>query len=160
MITLYHGSNVEINKIDLSLSRRGKDFGCGFYLNADKQQAIEMAVRTSNRMRTGSPVVTAFEFDDSILSTDILKIKIFEDYTTDWADFILMNRKNFSEEPVHQYDIVVGPIADDTVGVQIRRYIMGYISIEKLIEELKYRGNHSVQYFFATESAIKLLKKL
>lgn len=37
---------------------------------------------------------------------------------------------------------------------------MGYISIEKLIEELKYRGNHSVQYFFATESAIKLLKKL
>lgn len=160
MITLYHGSNVEINKIDLSLSRKGKDFGCGFYLNADKQQAIEMAVRTSNRMRTGSPVVTAFEFDDSILSTDILKIKIFEDYTTDWADFILMNRKNFSEEPVHQYDIVVGPIADDTVGVQIRRYIMGYISIEKLIEELKYRGNHSVQYFFATESAIKLLKKL
>lgn len=160
MITLYHGSNVEINKIDLSLSRRGKDFGCGFYLNADKQQAIEMAVRTSNRMRTGSPVVTAFEFDDSILSTDILKIKIFEDYTTDWADFILMNRNNLSEEPVHQYDIVVGPIADDTVGVQIRRYIMGYISIEKLIEELKYRGNHSVQYFFATESAIKLLKKL
>lgn len=160
MITLYHGSNVEINKIDLSLSRRGKDFGCGFYLNADKQQAMEMAVRTSNRMRTGSPVVTAFEFDDSILSTDILKIKIFEDYTTDWADFILINRKNLSEEPVHQYDIVVGPIADDTVGVQIRRYIMGYISIEKLIEELKYRGNHSVQYFFATESAIKLLKKL
>lgn len=89
-----------------------------------------------------------------------MKIKIFEDYTTDWADFILMNRKNLSEEPVHQYDIVVGPIADDTVGVQIRRYIMGYISIEKLIEELKYRGNHSVQYFFATESAIKLLKKL
>lgn len=160
MITLYHGSNVEINKIDLSLSRKGKDFGCGFYLNADKQQAMEMAVRTSNRMRTGSPVVTAFEFDDSILSADILKIKIFEDYTTDWADFILMNRNNLSEEPVHQYDIVVGPIADDTVGVQIRRYIMGYISIEKLIEELKYRGNHSVQYFFATESAIKLLKKL
>lgn len=56
-----------------------------------------MAVRTSNRMRTGSPVVTDFEFDDSILSTDILKIKIFEDYTTDWADFILMNRKNLSE---------------------------------------------------------------
>ncbi len=52
MITLYHGSNVEKNKIDLSLSRKGKDLGCGFYLNADKKQAIEMAVRTSNRMRT------------------------------------------------------------------------------------------------------------
>ncbi|MBQ8225377.1 MAG: DUF3990 domain-containing protein [Bacteroides sp.] len=39
MITLYHGSNVEITQIDLSLSRKGKDFGCGFYLNASKQQA-------------------------------------------------------------------------------------------------------------------------
>ena len=40
------------------------------------------------------------------------------------------------------------------------RFIMGYISIEKLIEELKYKGNHSVQYFFATEAAINLLKKV
>lgn len=31
MITLYHGSNVEIGQIDLSLSRKGKDFGCGLY---------------------------------------------------------------------------------------------------------------------------------
>ena len=41
MITLYHGSNVDIEKIDLSLSRKGKDFGCGFYLNANKQQAMD-----------------------------------------------------------------------------------------------------------------------
>ena len=60
---------------------------------------------------------------------------------------------------INQYDIVIGPIANDTVGEQIRRFIMGYISIENLIEELKFKGNHSVQYFFATEAAIKLLKK-
>ena len=71
-----------------------------------------------------------------------------------------MNRKNLSDSPAHKYDIVIGPIANDTVGVQIRRFIMGYISIEKLIEELKYRGNHSVQYFFANEVAIKYLKKV
>ena len=159
MITLYHGSNIEINQIDLSLSRKGKDFGCGFYLNANKQQAIEMAVRTANRMKTGSPVVSTFEFDETILSLDELKIKIFEDYSIEWAEFILMNRKNLSDRPAHPYDIVIGPIANDTVGVQIRRFIMGYISIEKLIEELKFKGNHSVQYFFATEAAIKLLKK-
>lgn len=47
MITLYHGSNVDIEKIDLSLSRKGKDFGCGFYLNANKQQAMDMAIRTT-----------------------------------------------------------------------------------------------------------------
>ena len=53
----------------------------------------------------------------------------------------------------------IGPIANDTVGVQIRRFIMGYISMEKLIEELKYRDNHSVQYFFGTPKAINLLHR-
>ena len=86
MITLYHGSNIEINQIDLSLSRKGKDFGCGFYLNANKQQATEMAVRTANRMKAGSAVVSAFEFDETILSLDELKIKIFEDYSIEWAE--------------------------------------------------------------------------
>lgn len=159
MITLYHGSNIEINQIDLSLSRKGKDFGCGFYLNANKQQAMDMAVRTANRMKAGSPIISAFEFDDSILSNNELNIKIFEDYSVEWAEFILMNRKNLSDSQAHPYDIVIGPIANDTVGVQIRRFIMGYISIEKLIEELKFKGNHSVQYFFATEAAINLLQK-
>lgn len=160
MITLYHGSNVEIDQINLSLSRKGKDFDCGFYLNANKQQAMEMAIRTANRMRTGSPIVSAFDFDDSVLSKNNLNIKIFDDYSVEWAEFILMNRKNLSDSPAHPYDIVIGPIANDTVGVQIRRFIMGYISIERLIEELKFKGNHSVQYFFATEAAINLLQKV
>lgn len=160
MITLYHGSNVEINQIDLSHSRKGKDFGCGFYLNANKQQATEMAIRTAKRMRAGSPIVSAFEFDDSILFKNGLNVKVFDDYSEEWAEFILMNRKNLSDSPAHTYDIVIGPIANDTVGVQIRRFIMGYISIEKLIEELKYRGNHSIQYFFASKAAINLLKKV
>lgn len=40
MIILYHGSNVKINSIDLSKSKKGKDFGCGFYLNANREQAF------------------------------------------------------------------------------------------------------------------------
>lgn len=47
MIRLYHGSNVDIEQIDLSRSKRGKDFGQGFYLNANSDQAMEMAVRTT-----------------------------------------------------------------------------------------------------------------
>ena len=54
MLKLYHGSNVEIDKIDLCRSRKGKDFGCGFYLNPNKEQAMEMAVRTSKRMQEAS----------------------------------------------------------------------------------------------------------
>lgn len=75
-------------------------------------------------------------------------IKIFPDYSEEWAEFVVRNRKNISDIPSHPYDIVIGPIADDTVGVQIRRYIMGYLSSPRLVEELKYRGDRASQYFF------------
>ena len=110
---------------------------------------------------TGRPIVNAYTFDDSVINNSKdLKIKIFDDYSVEWAEFVLMNRKNMSEAPSHSYDIVIGPIANDTVGVQIRRYIMGYISIDNLISELRFHGNHAVQYYFGTEKAIKLLNKI
>ena len=37
---LYHGSNVEIECVDLARGRRGKDFGKGFYANPDYMQAV------------------------------------------------------------------------------------------------------------------------
>lgn len=161
MITLYHGSNVEIEQIDLSRSKRGKDFGRGFYLNANRQQALDMAKRTVRTLSVGCPIVNAFEFDDTVLSrTSGLNVKIFDDYCEEWAEFILLNRSNNSDTPAHPYDIVIGPIANDTVGVQIRRFINGFIPMSVLIEELRFRGNHAVQYFFGTERAIQLLKKV
>jgi hypothetical protein len=42
---LYHGTNVELNEIDLSKSKVGKDFGCGFYLSANRDLAWELAKR-------------------------------------------------------------------------------------------------------------------
>lgn len=108
MLKLYHGSNVKIDKIDLRLSRKGKDFGCGFYLNPDKNQAMEMAIRTSRRMMEGEPVVNTFLFDDSVLydNTHKLSIKIFNGYSEEWARFIFQNRNNLSTNPIHSYDIV------------------------------------------------------
>ena len=43
MIYLYHGSNVGIDVPDLAHSKPFKDFGSGFYLSADEQQAWDMA---------------------------------------------------------------------------------------------------------------------
>ena len=40
---LYHGSNMEIEKIDLSCSKPNKDFGRAFYLSDVYEQAVEMA---------------------------------------------------------------------------------------------------------------------
>ena len=98
-----------------------------------------------------------FEFDEDEAERKGLHVKIFLDYSEEWAEFVVMNRKNNSETPAHSYDIVIGPIADDTVGVQIRRYIMGYMSASTLVEELKFRGDHATQYFFGTPQAVELL---
>lgn len=161
MLKLYHGSNVVIDEIDLGCSRKGKDFGCGFYLNPDKSQAMEMAVRTYRRQQEGEPVINVYEFDDSWIGMENspLSVKVFEDYSVEWAEFVLMNRRNMTEAPAHSYDIVIGPIADDTVGLQMRRFVQGYISIERMIEELRFH-KPNVQYFFGTEKAIRCLKRI
>lgn len=160
MIRLYHGSNVAIENIDLSRSKKGKDFGQGFYLNANPDQAMAMANRTFLLMNEGQPTLSCFEFDDDKANEMHLNIKVFPEYSEEWAEFVVKNRKNNSTTPAHSYDIVIGPIADDTVGVQIRRFIQGYLSASALVEELKYRGDHAVQYFFGTPKAIKLLKRI
>lgn len=147
MTRLYHGSNVVIERIDLSMTKRGKDFGQGFYLNANADQAMAMAVRTARFLNEGQPTLSCFDFDEEEAKALGLNIKVFTDYSEEWAEFVVMNRKNNSDVPAHSYDIVIGPIADDTVGVQIRRYIMGYLSASALVDELKFRGDHAVQYF-------------
>ena len=73
--------------------------------------------------------------------------------------FVLANRKNRSDEQVHQYDIVIGPIADDAVGVQIRQLSRGFITFDKFLESIKYT-TPTFQYFFGTERAIRLLTKI
>lgn len=40
---LYHGTNVDFDEIDLSMSKPNKDFGQGFYLSADLHQAKELS---------------------------------------------------------------------------------------------------------------------
>lgn len=160
MKRLYHGSNVVIEKIDLSRSKRGKDFGQGFYLNANPDQANAMAIRTTRFLNEGQATLTCFEFDEREAIKNGLNIKVFPDYSEEWAEFVVMNRKNNSDMQAHPFDIVIGPIADDTVGVQIRRYIMGYLSALSLVEELKFRGDHAVQYFFGTDKAIEFLKRI
>ena len=154
---LYHGSNVEIESIDLARGRRGKDFGKGFYANPDYMQAVEFCSSVIRREGVGVPTVTSFDFDESALN--VLNVMRFDGYSKEWAEFILLNRNNSSDVPAHDYDIVVGPIADDGVGTQIRRLSRGFITFDAFLEGLKY-SKVSIQYFFGTEEAIKYLKKI
>lgn len=94
---LYHGSNTSIDAIDLKRGRRGKDFGQGFYLSPDRHQAQQMAERTVDREEAGAPILTTYQFDDSILfRPSDLKVKVFDGYSQEWAEFIMMNRRNKS----------------------------------------------------------------
>lgn len=160
MIRLFHGSNVEIDKIRLDLCRPGKDFGKGFYLNPNYDQAYKMAVKTTRIARSGAEIVTGFEFDETLLENPDIKVKIFPDYSEEWAEFIVENRSNLSDNSIHDFDIVIGPIADDTVGLQLSRFLEGYIPLSVLVKELKYNGDKAMQYFFGTEKSIKLLSPI
>ena len=66
MITLYHGSNVAIDTIDLSKGMKDKDFGKGFYLTDIRSQAEEMAKRRTRIVGFGVPTITEFTFDDGV----------------------------------------------------------------------------------------------
>lgn len=157
---LYHGSNMSIGVIDLKRGRRGKDFGQGFYLSLDRHQAQLMAERTVDREESGEATLTIYQFDDSILSNPSdLKVKVFESYSQEWAEFIMMNRQNKTHAQAHDYDIVYGPIANDKVGLQISRYQLQYIPMEELIRQLSFI-RPTFQYFFGTERAIRLLHKI
>lgn len=158
MIRLYHGSNVEVVKPYLHKSKPYKDFGQGFYLSDDKQQAWDLAYNKVEQLKSGKATVSTYMFDDSVMFSNELNIKIYKDYSEEWAEFILRNRDQTLPQPSHNYDIVYGPIADDGVTFQLRRYRGGVISMEKLIEELKYAKGITFQYFFGTEKALTRLQ--
>ena len=157
---LYHGSNMRVVEPDLSRSKPFKDFGSGFYLSDNYGQDMDLARSKVEQMRIGKAIVNEFFFDEMILATDELSFKRFDDYSEEWAEFILTNRNHKINQPSHNYDIVYGPIADDGVNYQLRRYRGGVISLQKLIEELKYAKGITFQYFFGTERAIQKLRAL
>lgn len=161
---LYHGSNIDIQKIELSKCRPNKDFGQGFYLTTIKEQAVRMAQRVS-RMFGGNAVLNVYEFDDSILEKNELNIRKFDSPSIEWAKFVITNRnasriKNPQEDNNidNRFDIVIGPIADDDLALLFRQFAEGAISVENLIEEMKFKKLTN-QYSFHTENVIKYLTK-
>lgn len=153
---LFHDSNVLVDEIDLDKSKPNKDFGKGFYLSENEIQATEMANFKSMQLG-GEPVVSRFLFDETILKSDSLRIKIFEGYSEEWADFVFANREGIVTE---SFDIVYGPIANDKVGLQIRKLKDGTIDKTEFLNRLKYMKGITYQFYFGTEAAIKHLIKL
>ncbi|MDR2702438.1 MAG: DUF3990 domain-containing protein [Spirochaetaceae bacterium] len=164
-MTLYHGSNTEIDKIDLGKCRPLKDFGRGFYTTPLREQAWAMAKRTVRIYGEGPPCITEFMFDDAVLIDTRFNIKRFEKPNLEWAKFVVNNRNHvFTDFPSSEcntdgkYDIVTGPVANDDITALINVYLAGILSDDALIKELTFR-ELSGQVSFHSERAAACLQK-
>ena len=86
-----------------------------------------------------------------------MKVLSFSEYSKEWADFVFANREG---KPVEKFDIIYGPIANDKVGLQIRKLKDGSIDKKEFLNRLKNMKGITYQYFFGTNDSIKYLKKL
>ena len=156
-MTLYHGTNTDIDKIDLTRGLRHKDFGKGFYLTPDRTTAIRMAQKKA-RLFGGTPTLLTYEMDDTALYAN-LKVKVFpREACVEWLLFVDANRDRKTKEAIHNYDIVIGPIADDGVVLQLTNFREGIYTPEQAAAQLqdKYLDQ---QYYFGTEQALAFLHK-
>lgn len=157
-MTLYHGTNADIAQIDLERGMRHKDFGKGFYVTPDRMTAIRMAQKKA-RLFGGTPTLITYEMDEAALHSD-LEVKVFpEKACTEWLLFVDANRDRKNTKAIHSYDIVIGPIADDGVVLQLTNYREGIYTPEEAARLLqdKYLDQ---QYYFGTPRALSFLHKI
>ncbi|MBO4458500.1 MAG: DUF3990 domain-containing protein [Butyrivibrio sp.] len=149
---LYHGSNVEVPKPMLLKAQRELDFGKGFYTTSDKEQASKWAVRTAKRLKQNAGYVTVYEVDEQKYSG--LRILKFDSPNVEWLRFVTAHRKG--EATNDDWDIVIGPVADDQTMPVIELYLDGAYDEDEAIKRLLPQKLKD-QYTFKTEEAINLL---
>lgn len=150
---LYHGSNTAVHEPHILISDRKLDFGVGFYLTSDIEQAERWAALTAERRDNGTPTVSVYEFDEAKLAE--LKILKFEKANKKWLNFVVANRENTIDDC--KYDIVIGPVANDKTMPVIRLFLAKVYTAAETLRRLLPQNLHD-QYTFKTQKALKFLK--
>lgn len=151
---LYHGSVVTVKNPSIRQGRSNTDFGKGFYTTIDFEQAARWARIRRERAGGGTAIVSVYSVDDEILQRDDLHIMAYNGATVEWLDFVVANRRN---APLHNYDIVLGPVANDNLYATISLYENGELSAEAAIVQLKTHVLFN-QVSFHTPAAITHLR--
>lgn len=146
---LYHGSNEVVDMPSIIKTKYTKDFGWGFYTTGIREQAEKWAHRRA--VRAGTPTVSCYLYEPLVG----LSIKEFTDTSDEWLDFVVSCRNG----ELHSFDIVSGPMADDTIWDYLRDFLNGSISREAFHELVKFR-HPTHQMSFHTMSALASLKFL
>ena len=155
---VYHGSSIKVDKIDLSKCKPNKDFGKGFYVTKFRNHAEEWAKIIGEKYGTAG-FVSEFEFSENDFTKSICKIKHFDTYNEEWLDFVVENRDKNSKKPIHDYDIVIGPVANDKVQNTLRLYLKGKISKEKFLKMLT-RHEETHQICFCTLNSLQTIDRI
>lgn len=140
MQVIYHGSNCVVDKPQILENKYTKDFGPGFYCTILKEQAEKWA------RKYDTSIINEYEYNEN----KNLKIKEFTVMTEEWLDFIVNSRKGI----MHDYDIVIGAMADDQVYNYITDYTNGIITREAFWELAKFK-HPTHQIAFCTEKSLE-----
>lgn len=154
---LYHGSGIIVDNPRIIQADVGRDFGFGFYTTDIKEQAIRWAKRKTmilqRNNKPAQPTLNIFEYNKT-KAEKILKIKTFTNPSMKWLEFIVSCRGNINFK--HNYDIVIGNIANDNVGETVSYVMSGIMRKEDAVERLKFQKINN-QICFNTKSALKHL---
>ena len=150
-LSLFHGTIHKFDEINLSKSHNRRDFGTGFYTTVLEQQAIDWAYRLSLRKKTQKYYVYHYTFEER----SDLNIKRFTSLDEEWLEFIKENRHKGG--CLHNYDVVIGPVADDNTMETVQLYIAGILSAKESVERLRYNKINN-QVSFHTKKALETLK--
>ncbi len=131
---------------EIRVAKYNKDFYFGFYCTYFKEQAERWAIRYN-----GTGVVNEYSYT----SPPSFRIHVFPAMTEEWLDFIVSCRMG---NP-HDYDIVEGPMANDTIFNYIQGFIDGEISRAAFWELAKFK-KPTHQISFHTARALATLKFL
>ncbi|GHT87683.1 hypothetical protein FACS189474_1130 [Bacteroidia bacterium] len=157
-MNVYHGSDLKIETIDLSKCRIGTDFGQGFYVTKFLKQAEDIAARVASWHDT-RPVITEFIFNEYAFEDNDFKVLRFDTYTKKWLDFIVKNRASIASKPMHDYDIVEGPVANDDIAARIYDYLNGDVTKEVFLAELEFKKPMH-QICFCTTASLQMLSSV
>jgi hypothetical protein len=153
-LKLFHGSNEKVISPNIYTGRNPLDFGRGFYATTSVVQAENWARRKTVFTARGIPIVNVYDCPDNFLESAQLSVKQFTKADSEWFDFVIANRNE--EYRGEQYDIVIGPVADDSVLRVIRMYMNNIYEKDEALQRLKSEILDN-QFLFASEKAIKCL---
>ena len=125
---IYHGGYNTVEAPEIRIGKYAKDFGTGFYCTELKEQAVRWAKRYD------TPTINIYNFEQD----DKLKILHFEEMTEEWLKFIVDCRSGKK----HDYDIVIGAMANDQVYNYISDYISGVLTKEQFWVLAKFKHPH------------------